>query len=139
MAVVTQLSAQRNVEAATRLLAPGVAGACMREGLAMTLSEAVAFALSSEDDVAAAAVSAQPRSPLDAVLSSLTPREREVANLLMRGMSNRQIGVELAITERTAETHVCRILAKLKLGSRAQFARFIVADTAPPQRATYGS
>jgi DNA-binding NarL/FixJ family response regulator len=59
-------------------------------------------------------------------LDELTAREREVARLLLRGMTNRQIGAELGITERTAETHVCRILAKLNLDSRAQFARFVV-------------
>jgi DNA-binding NarL/FixJ family response regulator len=60
------------------------------------------------------------------LLKSLTDREREVAMLLLRGMTNRQIGEELIITERTAETHVCRILAKLKLKSRAQLARWLV-------------
>jgi predicted ATPase/DNA-binding CsgD family transcriptional regulator len=60
------------------------------------------------------------------LLRSLTDREREVAMLLLRGMTNRQIGEELIITERTAETHVCRILAKLKLKSRAQLARWLV-------------
>jgi predicted ATPase/DNA-binding NarL/FixJ family response regulator len=138
MAVVTQLSAQRSVEAATRLLAPGVAGVCMREGLAMTPDEAVAFAL---DDTAEAPSSgaASGRSPLDAALETLTPREREVANLLVRGITNRQIGAELEITERTAETHVCRILAKLKLDSRAQFARLLATEDTPAADAAQSS
>jgi DNA-binding NarL/FixJ family response regulator len=41
-------------------------------------------------------------------------------------MSNRQIAEQLVITERTAETHVCRILSKLGLGSRAQMAALIM-------------
>jgi non-specific serine/threonine protein kinase len=53
-------------------------------------------------------------------LAWLTPREREVVGLLLRGQSNRQIAAELVVTERTAETHVCRILNKLNLRSRAR-------------------
>jgi DNA-binding NarL/FixJ family response regulator len=53
-------------------------------------------------------------------LGWLTAREREVVGLLLRGHSNRQIAEDLVVTERTAETHVCRILNKLGLRSRAQ-------------------
>jgi adenylate cyclase len=52
--------------------------------------------------------------------SVLTPREREVLNLLAKGMNNRQIADELIIGVRTAETHVERILRKLNLDNRAQ-------------------
>jgi DNA-binding NarL/FixJ family response regulator len=50
----------------------------------------------------------------------LTPREREVLNLLARGLNNRQIADELIIGVRTAETHVERILRKLNLENRTQ-------------------
>lgn len=53
-------------------------------------------------------------------LGVLTPREREVAALAARGLSNRQVGATLFITEQTAETHVKRILNKLGLASRHQ-------------------
>jgi DNA-binding NarL/FixJ family response regulator len=52
--------------------------------------------------------------------SPLTAREREIALLLARGYSNRQLAEALVITERTAETHVKRILGKLELRSRHQ-------------------
>lgn len=52
----------------------------------------------------------------------LTRREKEVAALLGRGFSNREIGVELTISPRTAETHVENILAKFGLENRAQMA-----------------
>jgi DNA-binding NarL/FixJ family response regulator len=61
-------------------------------------------------------------------LAWLTPREQEVANLLLRGQSNRQIAESLVITERTAETHVCRILSKLGLDSRAQIAALVLEN-----------
>jgi DNA-binding NarL/FixJ family response regulator len=59
-------------------------------------------------------------------LASLTAREREVLAGVARGLSNRAIADELAITERTARTHVSNILAKLGLASRTQAALFAV-------------
>jgi non-specific serine/threonine protein kinase len=52
----------------------------------------------------------------------LTPREREVAALLARGLSNRAIAEALVITETTAEVHVKHILGKLGFQSRSQAA-----------------
>ncbi|MGO4235485.1 ATP-binding protein [Pseudarthrobacter sp. YAF2] len=52
----------------------------------------------------------------------LTRREKEVAALLGRGLSNREIASELTISPRTAETHVENILAKFGLENRAQMA-----------------
>jgi DNA-binding CsgD family transcriptional regulator len=52
----------------------------------------------------------------------LTEREREVAVLVARGLSNREIADALSISQRTAGAHVGNILAKLDFGSRAQIA-----------------
>jgi ATP/maltotriose-dependent transcriptional regulator MalT len=49
----------------------------------------------------------------------LSPREDEVAELVARGRTNRQIAEQLVISERTVETHVSRILGKLRVESRA--------------------
>jgi DNA-binding CsgD family transcriptional regulator len=64
----------------------------------------------------------------------LTPREREVAALVAQGLTNRQIGATLFITEGTARLHVKHILHKLGVASRAQFAGWAAAQgliTAP--------
>jgi DNA-binding CsgD family transcriptional regulator len=55
-------------------------------------------------------------------LEPLTEREREVATLLAKGMSNREIAATLVISESTAEVHVKHILSKLGLRSRSQVA-----------------
>ncbi|MEV7006606.1 response regulator transcription factor [Streptosporangium sp. NPDC051022] len=55
-------------------------------------------------------------------LGSLTDREREVLALVADGLSNRAIAERLHISERTARTHVSRILAKIDATSRTQAA-----------------
>ena len=56
----------------------------------------------------------------------LSTREWEVAALITRGYSNRQIARELVISERTVDSHVSHIMRKLALGSRAQIAAWVV-------------
>jgi DNA-binding NarL/FixJ family response regulator len=63
--------------------------------------------------------SAQAPTPPDAV-AELTPRERDVLDLLIRGLSNPEICVRLVISEATAKTHVAHILQKLGLRDRVQ-------------------
>jgi DNA-binding CsgD family transcriptional regulator len=65
---------------------------------------------------------------------ALTAREREVASLISRGLTNRQIGLDLAIKERTVGAHVQNILNKLGAGNRAQIAAWAAANGAAPAR-----
>lgn len=64
--------------------------------------------------------------PRDGTPSVLTAREREVAELVAQGLSNREIATRLVITERTAESHVQHILEKLAVNSRGRIAAWAV-------------
>lgn len=116
--------------------APQPAAALQRdaaEGAAMSLEEALALGLQTLETLATdpnpAPLHQVPRSgeamsPPGSHLTQpdITRREREVAALVARGLSNRQIAAVLTITERTAENHVEHILTKLGFRSRAQVA-----------------
>jgi DNA-binding NarL/FixJ family response regulator len=56
-------------------------------------------------------------------LGTLTPREREVLELLGWGRTNREIAQELVLSVRTVGLHVSHVLAKLGAGNRSEAAR----------------
>jgi DNA-binding NarL/FixJ family response regulator len=65
-------------------------------------------------------VPARLRPAVPPAVGELTRREREVLDLLIRGLSNPEICRELVISEATAKTHVAKILQKLGLRDRVQ-------------------
>jgi len=92
------------------------------EGRAMGLEEAVEYALSEEEIVPPATLTAPEKPSISLQASDLTHREKEIAALVTQGLSNRQIAAELFISERTVENHVANVLRKLGLHSREQVA-----------------
>ena len=93
--------------------------AALAEGRAMSLQEAAEYALSEAE-------SATPEQPSSgAQPPNLTSREQEVAVLVSRGMTNRQIALQLMLSERTVATHVRNMLKKLGLRSRTQITAWL--------------
>jgi non-specific serine/threonine protein kinase len=93
-------------------------------GQALSLEQAVAEALEGSA-TAAPPPAAAPPAP-GAGRFGLTPRERDVAALVARGLTNRRIAAALVISERTAMKHVEHILDKLGFASRVQVAAWAV-------------
>jgi DNA-binding NarL/FixJ family response regulator len=72
------------------------------------------------------------RAPLTAVAPAGSPvsrRELEVARLVARGLTNKQIGETLFVSERTAENHVQHILVKLGFSNRSQIAAWLATHS----------
>ncbi len=59
---------------------------------------------------------------------ALTPREREVVELLAEGLTNAELAERLFISPKTAAVHVSNILAKLGMASRSEVAAFAVRE-----------
>ena len=59
-------------------------------------------------------------------MGTLTPREREVLQLLAEGLTNRQIAERLVVSEHTVHRHVTNLLRKLELPSRTAAAAYAV-------------
>lgn len=59
----------------------------------------------------------------------LTRREREVATLVAKGLTNREIAGRLSMSERTAQNHVQHVLTKLGLANRSQIAVWVTQRT----------
>ena len=60
----------------------------------------------------------------DPRLNALTPREREILDLIAEGLSNKEIGARLFLAEKTVKNYVSSLLAKLHMQRRTQAAVF---------------
>jgi DNA-binding NarL/FixJ family response regulator len=117
----------------TAALEAGASGFILKDAEADDVAEAIRAAHRGEVrlDPAVAGLLARrvrERASLPTPKEPLTEREREVLGLVARGLSNKAIADSLAITERTARTHVSNILGKLGLTSRTQAALYAVEN-----------
>jgi non-specific serine/threonine protein kinase len=101
-----RLGAARNAVGRQR----GVALATEASG--WSIDDTIGFALDTQSD--------EPHDPIASKVDPLTRREREVADLIAGGSTNRQIAAQLFVTERTVASHVEHILAKLGFNSRTR-------------------
>ncbi|MCR2821108.1 response regulator [Lederbergia panacisoli] len=68
------------------------------------------------------------KNPANDRLAALTQREKEVLTEIAKGKSNKEIGAQLKITEKTVKTHVSNIFMKLQVADRTQAALFAVKN-----------
>jgi len=141
---------EKLLELARDRLGAAAAAALFAEGREMTAEDAVGYALGSHIETAGGlpGASAHARAkdaarPGEAAwadparlaqarsASPLTAREHEIVVLIARGLSNRQIAVELVISPATAARHVANILAKLGFTSRTQVASWAARHEPP--------
>jgi DNA-binding NarL/FixJ family response regulator len=120
-------------EKVTAALEAGASGYVLKDAEAEEVAAAVRSAFAGEvhlDPAVARLLAQRMRSKRsgqdDDLAEPLTEREKDVIRLLGQGMSNKEIGTELFITERTARTYVSNILGKLGLASRTQAALYAV-------------
>lgn len=92
-----------------------------KRGRALTAEGVVAFALREHT---------QPAPPTPHTAPALTRREREVADLVAEGLSNKDIATKLVISLRTAEGHVENALTKLGFTTRTQIANWVAQQRA---------
>ena len=106
---------------ATAALPADVAERALNEGSRLGLDAAFTLAIGAGGSVA-------DRRYVDVAGIKLTRRERDVALMVARGMSNRQIASELVLAERTVEGHVENLRSKLGFHSRASVAAWVAAN-----------
>jgi predicted ATPase/DNA-binding CsgD family transcriptional regulator/DNA-binding XRE family transcriptional regulator len=119
LAPVERSRLERRLASARRTLGERAAQAAWAEGRALPLQQVVDLALAGAPADSAECSAKRGR-------SVLTAREEEVARLVARGLTNRQIAEHLFIAEGTAERHVGNILAKLDVHTRSRIAAWTV-------------
>jgi DNA-binding NarL/FixJ family response regulator len=117
-------------EKVTAALEAGASGYVLKDAEAEEVAQAIRAAFAGEvhlDPQVARLLAQRMRSRREPEpVEPLTEREKDVMRLLGQGMSNKEIGARLFITERTARTYVSNILGKLGLASRTQAALWAV-------------
>jgi DNA-binding NarL/FixJ family response regulator len=129
---VVALSSFAEEERVHAALQAGASGYVLKDSDADDVAAAVRAAHRGElqiDPVVARRLMSSLHEPRDDdPVSELTSRELDVLRLVAAGKPNKHIAAELAISERTARTHVSRILHKLHLSSRTQAALWAVRE-----------
>lgn len=107
---------------------PGYVAEAARAGArGYVLKDAPAEAIVAAIEAVLAGAGFQAPAGLDRVAAvELSPREREIATLVARGLSNRQIAAQLSLSARTVETHRLNIMRKLDLDGAAALVRYVL-------------
>lgn len=119
---VVLLTAQIDVAAAVEAIGLGVNGLVLKEGAADTLIACLTAVAGGGQWIDQSILEGQAQfgAETSSELAGLSPREHEVAGLVLQGMRNREIADRLGITEGTVKLHLYRTYEKLGVTSRME-------------------
>ncbi len=133
IAAVAVYTSWASVQQCDAAVAAGASGVLSKNATAIDLAEAVLMVTSGHQ-----VVSDEFRVTAGAHVADdefgLTPREQDVASLLVRGLSNKELAAALWISEHTVKTHLKAIFHKTASTSRAQAAVHLAGDRGLTQR-----
>ena len=129
---VVVLTAQRDPSFAGEALRLGASGYVPKEAAESQLLEAIEVAAQGgtylEPQLGARLAASAAAAAAGGAATQLSEREIEVLRLIARGLTNRLIARELALSEKTVKTHVSAVLSKLGLADRTQAALYAVRE-----------
>lgn len=121
---------QRAVAAISESLGEAARDEAWARGRSLSLHDAIEYAINENSAQKGSATSGGTQRGDS--LNILTKREKQVAALVARGLSNKDIAATLVISKRTAETHVENILMKLGFTSRSQIMAWMADQVDDP-------
>ncbi|HNP80357.1 MAG TPA: response regulator transcription factor [Nitrospira sp.] len=121
---------------ATEAFKAGASGYLIKRSAASELKQAIQAVMRGQHymtplitkDVLAAALHPQERSTPKRQLATLTPRQREVLQLIAEGKGTKEVASILCVSVKTVEFHKSRIMEELDLHSTAELIRFAIAE-----------
>jgi non-specific serine/threonine protein kinase len=122
LAPVDQLTLERDIEANRRQLGGAAWEQAWSAGSAFSTGQAIRLALVDDSDPRAAVPRTDREPEAGISYGRLSLRERQVTQLLARGLTYREISRALSISERTVGSHVEHIMTKLGIRSRTRVA-----------------
>ena len=130
------LTAHESDELVQQVVGAGARGYILKDDADRVLLDAVDalrrkqpyFSLRVSPAVASGALAANSADPTKSRRSRLTPREREILQLLAEGKSNKEVAALLGISVNTAEAHRANIMVKLDLHSLAEIVLYAIRN-----------
>jgi DNA-binding NarL/FixJ family response regulator len=125
--ILTSFSDRGRIEAA---LGAGAIGYLLKDATQVELESAITAAAKGDAPLAAKVAKVLVTKP-DPAEAALSPREREVIELIAAGMSNKQIGRRLGVAEATVKAHVTSIFRTIGASNRTQAAQWLGTHRGP--------
>lgn len=121
---IALLSSENDVFTAREAIALGAAGCLLKTESFYVLEQGIKLILAGGIYVSERFISEPTKEKAKAILDTLTPRQKQVLELLSNGLSNKEIGGLLALAEGTVKAHVAALLRSIGVKNRTQAANW---------------